>query len=115
MLAVTAVDAKEQLYPGASRGSFIDLAAPGVEIISTGPGGKLLVASGTSLAAAFVTGTVALVLEQQPRISPAALQSLLEHTAKDLGPAGKDPQFGSGLVDACRAIAQLKGDPRLCR
>jgi subtilisin family serine protease len=115
VIAVTAVDSKEQLYSSATRGDFIDLSAPGVEIISTGPGGKLLVASGTSLAAAFVTGTAALVLQQQPRISPQALQALLEHTAKDLGPPGKDSQFGSGLVDACHAIAQLKGDPKLCR
>ncbi len=115
VIAVTAVDAKEQLYSSATRGDFIDLAAPGVEIISTGPGGKLLVASGTSLATAFVAGAAALVLQQQPRMLPQALQTLLERTAKDLGSPGKDSQFGSGLVDACRAIAQLKSDPKLCR
>ncbi len=35
------------------------------------------------------------------------MQALLEQTAKDLGPPGKDPQFGSGLVDAGKAVAQL--------
>jgi len=114
VIAVTAVDAKQQLYPDATQGDFIRLAAPGVEIISTSPGSKLLVSSGTSLAAAFVTGTAALVLERHPQLSPLALQSLLEHTAKDLGPPGKDPQFGSGLLDACRAVAELNSDPKLC-
>ena len=72
--------------------------------MSIGPGDKLLVSSGTSFAAAFVSGTAALVLEQQPQLSPAELRSLLERTAKDLGPRGKDPQFGNGLVDACKAV-----------
>ncbi len=115
VIAVTAVDAQEQLYAEATQGDFIDLAAPGVEILSTGPGNKFLVSSGTSLATAFVTGTVALALQQHPGLSPQAVQALLEQTAKDLGPPGKDPQFGSGLVDACKAVAQLNGDQNLCR
>ncbi|HEY6251821.1 MAG TPA: S8 family serine peptidase [Candidatus Angelobacter sp.] len=115
VIAVTAVDANEQLYSQATQGDFIALAAPGVEIVSTSPGGKLMVSSGTSFAAAFVTGISALILEQQPQLSPAALQSLLERTAKDLGRPGKDPQFGSGLVDACKAVAQLRDDPKLCQ
>ena len=115
VVAVTAVDCKEQLYASATQGDFISLAAPGVEILSASPGGKFLVSSGTSLAAAFVSGTAALLRQQQPQLSPQALQALLEHTAKDLGPPGKDPQFGSGLVDACQAVAQLNGDRKLCR
>jgi hypothetical protein len=115
VVAVTAVDSKEQLYASATQGNFISLAAPGVEILSTSPGGKLLVSSGTSLAAAFVTGTAALALQQHPKLSPQALRDLLEHTAKDLGSPGKDPQFGSGLVDACKAVSQLDGDRKLCR
>ena len=115
VVAVTAVDSKDQLYASATQGDFIALAAPGVEIVSTSPGGKLLVSSGTSLATAFVSGTAALALQQQPHLSPRALQSLLERTAQDLGPAGKDPQFGNGLVNACRAVAELRQDSRLCR
>jgi subtilisin family serine protease len=115
VVAVTAVDSKGHLYASATQGNFISLAAPGVEIISTSPGGKLLVSSGTSLATAFVSGTAALALQQQSRLSPRALQTLLERTAQDLGPPGKDPQFGNGLVNACRAVAELKHDSKLCR
>jgi subtilisin family serine protease len=114
VIAVTAVDANEKLYPQATQGDFIDLAAPGVEIVSTGPGARLLISSGTSLATAFVTGVAALIVEQQPQLSPQAIQALMERTAKDLGPPGKDTQFGSGLIDACKAIAQLTSDQRLC-
>jgi subtilisin family serine protease len=115
VVAVTAVDSKGHLYASATQGNFISLAAPGVEIISTSPGGKLLVSSGTSLATAFVSGTAALALQQQSRLSPRALQTLLERTAQDLGPPGKDPQFGNGLINACRAVAELKHDSKLCR
>jgi subtilisin family serine protease len=115
VVAVTAVDSKSHLYASATQGNFVSLAAPGVEIISTSPGGKLLVASGTSLATAFVSGTAALALQQQSRLSPRALQTLLERTAQDLGPPGKDPQFGNGLINACRAVAELKHDSKLCR
>ena len=114
VIAVTAVDANEQIYPEATQGDFIALAAPGVEIVSTSPGGKVMVSSGTSFATAFVTGTAALVLEQQPELAPSALRSLLESTATDLGSPGKDPQFGSGLLNACQAVAQLRRDPKLC-
>jgi hypothetical protein len=115
VIAVTAVDAKEQLYPYATQGDFVDLAAPGVEIVSTSPGSKFLVSSGTSLAAAFVTGAAALVLQEKPHLSPQAVQTLLERTAKDLGPPGKDRQFGSGLVDTCHAVTELNHNHKLCR
>jgi subtilisin family serine protease len=107
VISVTAVDAKEQLFLAATQGNFVQVAAPGVDIVSTAPGGNLMVSSGTSLAAAFVSGAAALLLQQQPQLTPAALQSLLQNTAKHLGSPGKDPQFGSGLIDACRAATQL--------
>jgi subtilisin family serine protease len=115
VIAVTAIDANQQLYTRATRGDFVDLAAPGVEIISTSPGGKLSVASGTSMATAFVSATAALLLQVQPRLSPQSLRELLERTAKNLGHPGKDPEFGRGLVNACGAVAELKHDARLCR
>jgi hypothetical protein len=115
VVAVTAVDSKERLYPSATQGDFIDLAAPGVDIVSTSPGGRVLVSSGTSLAAAFVSGSAALALQQQPQLSRQALTSLLERTAKDLGSQGRNHQFGHGLVDACRPVAELRHDSKLCR
>lgn len=115
VVAVTAVDANEQLYPNATEGEFIQVAAPGVEIVSTSPGGKLMVSSGTSMATAFVSGTAALLIQQNPPLSPAAVQSLLQRTAKHLGPPGKSPQFGSGLIDACQALAELNHGRKLCK
>ena len=107
VIAVTAIDAARQLYQQATRGKFIDVAAPGVEIVSIGPGTRSPISSGTSFAAAFVTGTIAVLLEQRGSLTPQDMQAVLEKAAQDLGAPGKDEEFGSGLVDACRAIAQV--------
>src|SRR5690606_25636426 len=57
VIAVTAVDASSAIYPHATRGLFIDLAAPGVQVISTAPGNQYPVTSGTSFATAYATAT----------------------------------------------------------
>jgi subtilisin family serine protease len=114
VIAVTAIDAGRQLYQQATRGKFIDLSAPGVEIVSIGPGARSPISSGTSFAAAFVTGTIALLLEQRGNFTPQDMQAALEKAAQDLGAPGKDEEFGSGLVDVCQAIAQVD-QPNPCR
>jgi subtilisin family serine protease len=114
VLAVTAVDSSRRLYREATRGKFIDVSAPGVEIVSIGPGSRMPISSGTSFAAAFVTGTIALLLEQRGDFSPQTLQAALEKSAQDLGTPGKDEEFGSGLVDACQVMAHLE-QPGPCR
>jgi serine protease len=62
--------------------------------------------AGTSMAAPHVSG-VAAMLMQQGITSPAAIEEALERFAIDLGPAGKDDQFGYGLVDARGALRGL--------
>lgn len=114
VLAVTAVDARDAPYLFATQGGFIDLAAPGVEIMSTLPKGQFGVLSGTSMAAAHVSGVAALLLQVKPDLSPRDLQKILEQTAQDLGVSRKDPQFGSGRLDACRAVQALVGPSLTC-
>jgi subtilisin family serine protease len=72
------------------------------------PGGSYWVSTGTSMAAAYVSGVAALVLERQPRFDGEALRKLLAATARDLGPKGRDDQFGAGLIDAYQAIMALE-------
>jgi subtilisin family serine protease len=111
VIAVTAVDANEQLFRYATQGPFTDLAAPGVDILGTIPGNHQILLSGTSLATAYASGAAALLLQRQTNLEPSRLQALLERSAKELGPPGKDPQYGSGLLDACRAVSDLGGVP----
>jgi hypothetical protein len=114
VIAVTAVDADSQLYGRATQGRFIDVAAPGVDILSTGPGGRSQIFSGTSAATAFTTGAVALLL-QRSKLTPADVATLLRSTAKDLGQPGRDAQFGDGLIDVCRAVVRASGWQAPCR
>ena len=114
VMAVTAVDVRQRLYAHATRGKFIDLAAPGVDIISTAPKGRFPACSGTSFATAYVSGTVALLLEAKSSLSPADLQSILESSARDLGEVGKDLHFGSGLVDVCDSMNRALGGELAC-
>ena len=60
--------------------------------------------TGTSIATAHVSGVVALMLERNPRLTPADVRRILEETATDLGPKGKDAQFGWGLVNPQKAL-----------
>lgn len=83
-----------------------DLAAPGTNVNSTIRGGGYSgdTWSGTSVACPHVAGVAALMLQKNPSLSPAGLDSLMELTANDLGDYGKDNVFGSGLVNAYRAV-----------
>ena len=82
-----------------------DIAAPGVNIVScdlTASGYTTM--SGTSMATPHLAGCMALVLSANPYLSPAAVDSLLEVTALELGSSGKDNVFGSGRVDVYEAV-----------
>ncbi len=103
VIAVTATDADDGLLPQANRGRYIDVAAPGAQVLVAVPGGYE-VSSGTSYSAAEVSGVVALLLQRKPRVSPDTLRRLLEESARDLGPKGRDNLFGAGLVDALGAV-----------
>lgn len=115
VIAVTAVDAASKLYDRATRGKFVDLAAPGVDVISTGPGGRTQLFSGTSAATAFASGAVALLVRQKPTLTQAEITALLHQTARDLGAAGPDADFGYGLLDVCRALAKLSPKGVTCK
>jgi hypothetical protein len=71
--------------------------------------------SGTSAATAFASGAVALLLRQRPTLTHAELTTLLRQTARDLGTAGHDAEFGYGLLDVCRALAKLSASGVTCR
>jgi subtilisin family serine protease len=104
VIAVTATDAEDRLYPAANRGAYVTLAAPGVDILAPAPGGAYGFQSGTSMAAAYVTSLAALLLEKNPALSPADVRRILTRTAQDLGPAGPDPDFGAGRTDALAGV-----------
>lgn len=112
VIAVTATDKLNKPGYFAPVGNKLELAAPGVDVYSTTAGGGYSTLSGTSAAAAFVTGAAALYLESNTqdlnhdgRVDSEDVRLLLQRTAMDLGAAGKDPVFGYGLVNV-RAVPE---------
>ena len=104
VIAVTATDADDKLFPQSNRGRYIAVAAPGAQILVAIPDGGYEVASGTSYSAAEVSGIVALMLERKSDLTPDKVRDILLATAKDLGPKGRDIMFGAGLADAYGAL-----------
>jgi subtilisin family serine protease len=104
VIAVTATDADDKLIDVANHGDYVAVAAPGVDIFVAAPGGGYDFTTGTSVATAHVSGLAALLIARSPGLTPDAVQSILMKTAKDLGPKGRDDEFGAGLVDAYEAL-----------
>lgn len=79
------------------------LVAPGRDILTLQPGGGFDYASGSSLAAAQVSGALALLMALRPRLDGAALAGLLARSQGEQGP-----------INACRAVAELRKDSTGC-
>jgi subtilisin family serine protease len=107
VIAVTATDSADHLFAKANRGRHIAVAAPGVDILAPAPGNAYQLTTGTSVAAAEVSGLVALLLEAKSNLTPQAVRKILMSSARDLGPKGPDDQFGAGLADAQQALLSL--------
>jgi len=83
-----------------------DVAAPGVNVTSTVPGGYVAY-SGTSMSTPIVAGGVAILRQASPGCTPAQLAEALEAGAVDVGAAGRDNYAGAGRIDIGASIAAL--------
>ena len=106
-IAVTAVDPANKATIFDQRGDYIDISAPGTEIVSTAKG-DYFTESGTSMAAGFVAGAAALLFAAEPRVTNAQVRDILLRTATDIGEPGRDVTFGFGLINMVAALAELQ-------
>lgn len=81
-----------------------EVSAPGVSVYSSYPGGGYTRMSGTSMAGPHVAGVVALMRQANPNADVQTIKNVLMQTARDLGPAGEDNDFGWGVIDAYEAV-----------
>jgi subtilisin family serine protease len=102
VIAVGATDKNDVIATFSSRGSQLDLVAPGVSIYSTYKGGSYATLSGTSMASPHVAGAAALLIGKG--VGPGVVQGTLQNTAKDLGVTGLDNIFGNGLINVFTAL-----------
>ena len=100
MIAVSAIDSNNLAPVWSADGAKIELAAPGVNINSTWINGGYANASGTSMAAPFVSGVAALFKSRNVSMNPQEIRNVLAYSAVDLGGAGRDRVYGYGLVQA---------------
>lgn len=107
VIAVTATDAEDKVFSDANRGSYVAIAAPGVDVLTAEPGGRYAFTSGTSIAAAHVSALVALLLEKQPELDTDSARRVLAESATDLGSRGRDPVYGAGRIDPPTALARV--------
>lgn len=107
-IAVAATDKNnnDRIAWFSNGGSWISVAAPGVEIYTTGLNGEYSESTGTSPAAAFVSGAAALLLHITR--DPYQIRDLLERTAKDIETSGWDTYAGWGRVDVAAAVESYK-------
>jgi thermitase len=101
-IAVSSTNKSDGLAGFSSRGDWVDLAAPGTNILSTSKSGGYGKASGTSFSAPLVSGLAGLLASQG--ISADSIRQRMQGSAKDLGRAGDDPRFGHGRIDADNAV-----------
>jgi len=106
VIAVSAINQNDARADFSNYGSYIDLCAPGVDILSTMLNETYAYGSGTSFAAPFVAGVAALLLSKYPSLTPQEVAETLYEQAEDLGENGWDQYYGWGLVDAYSAVTQ---------
>ena len=106
ILSVSATDETDAVAYFSSTGPFVDLSAPGNNILTTAKGGLYFSESGTSLASPIVAGVGALMFAANPAITPALAVQMLESTAYYPGATGYyDDAYGYGRVNAAAAVA----------
>ena len=111
--ATAAVDFDEiRVADYSGRGDEVDLAAPGTAILSSYPGGRWAIATGSSMAAAMASGAVAVVRSSDPECCSVTACGRLYRSALPVGPSGA---VAHGRVDLLRALAERDAQPEPVR
>lgn len=103
VVSVAATDNRDQRAPFSTSNAEVEVAAPGVSILSTWSNGGYRVISGTSMAVPHAAGAAAVIAGRYPAQTPAFWRTKLVAAVDDIAPAGRDPQTGFGRVNLAKA------------
>ena len=107
VIAVSASDVHDGVPPFPESGPYVDLAAPGIGFQVPAPGSGFDDVTGTSFAAPYVTGTVALMLSAHPQLTPRQVRDRLEATADPPPVSVPNRLYGYGIVDPLLAVTAV--------
>lgn len=105
VLAVAASDRNDERAFFSQAGNFVDIAAPGVGMVSTVPQGGQCTADGTSFAAPYVAGVAALLKQKYPEWDAAQIATRIQETAQRPS-RGPNAYIGWGVVDPVAALSE---------
>lgn len=108
VVAVSATDTADVRPTWSNYGSYVDVSAPGVDILTLYGADQYAAWSGTSFSSPVTSGVVALMASANPALSNAQLVDLLLKNSDDIGAVGYDVYYGNGRVNASRAVAAAK-------
>ena len=103
VVSVAATDSRDAKASFSNTNSDVEVAAPGVDVLSTIPGGQYAELSGTSMATPHASGVTGVLWGLFPGDTAAGIRSRLDAAVDDLGSAGRDQSFGFGRVNLCKA------------
>jgi thermitase len=106
VVSVAATDSSDEHAPFSTFNEDVEVAAPGVDILSTWNDGTYFVDSGTSMAAPHAAGVAAVIAGRHPSDGPSLWRAKLRGAVDDLGPAGHDPLTGYGRVNLQQAATE---------
>jgi thermitase len=107
VVSVAATDNRDQRASFSNANSDVEIAAPGVNVLSTydGSNSDYTTLSGTSMATPHVAGVAAIIWDKYPTATASTIRSKLDASVEDLGAAGRDTSFGFGRVNLQKAAA----------
>jgi thermitase len=104
VVSVAATDNRDARASFSNANGDVEVAAPGVNVLSTKRGGGYVAFSGTSMATPHVSGVAALIWGKNPTWTVSQVRSKLDAAVDDLGPVGRDTSYGFGRVNLVKAL-----------
>ena len=105
VVSVAATDSNDRRASFSNANADVEVAAAGVNVLSTLPGSTYGTLSGTSMATPHVAGVAAMIAYRYPALNAAGIRGRLTAGVDDLGTPGRDTSFGFGRVNLVKALS----------